>query len=149
MADDELENIPFTSRGMGLRVSRKTKLMGVNGLGMSAPRPVEEGSGQRTVVEVPEQCEKCGAFAVSLLRGADYGMPRRVSCFMCGWNAFLVTPPQAQIVTAVERERGFAAGSRAVVQLPPTTRPVLPRRRDGRRRLPQPRFRHGLHRSLA
>jgi len=136
-SEAELEGIPYTTRGMGLRVGRRTKLMGVNGLGTGIPRAVEgEGLGQRTVVEVPDQCPECDSYMVRLAHEAGtLGVPRRVSCFMCGWDAFLVMPPEAQITTPLERERGFAVGSRVVVKVETAAvRPAQPVRRDGRKR---------------
>lgn len=127
----ELEGIPGTAPGMGLRVSRRTRLMGIMGLGNGLPRPVEEVLAQATLVEVPSSCARCGSAAIMLGRDvAEYGPPRRVSCFMCGWDAFLVLPPLAPVVGCVEIERrGGVVNAEA-----PRVRSARPRRRDRRKR---------------
>lgn len=152
--DPELDGIPGTKRGMGIRVRRSTKLMGVTGLGVVLPRPVDgEGAGQRTVVEVPARCPRKGCDSlhirqplcrgcgrptagerVCLSCGRDGNDDRRVACGTCGWDSYIVTPPQAQVVVPVEREKGLLPGNQAVVKLEGRPRPPARPRRDRRKK---------------
>lgn len=127
-----LDGIPGTAPGMGLRVSKKTRLMGVMGLGNGLPRPIEDGSiEQKTLVEVPEACGRCGSAAITFNRDIETpGPPRRVSCFICGWDAYLVLPPQAPVVGAIEIER---RGATVKIDAPPV-RSARPRRGVDRRK---------------
>ncbi len=134
-ADLELADIPGTAPGMGLRVSRKTRLMGVMGLGVGLPRPVEDVVVQRIVVEVPDVCGRCGSQAIMFNRDIETpGPARRVSCFTCGWDAFLVTAPLAAVTGVVEIERQ-ALGTRTTVKVDaPPVRSARPRRNTDRRK---------------
>ena len=132
--DEQLDGVPGTVPGMGLRVTRrtkKTKMMGVLGLGNGFPRPVEseEPVVQNTLVEIPEECAKCGSAAITFARDiATPGPPRRVSCFTCGWNAFLVLPPLAPVLTIPTIER-HKLGQRELIADPdaPPVRAARPR----------------------
>lgn len=132
---DEIEGIPGTTKGTGLRVSRRTRIMGLTGLGHGLPRPIEEGTEQRVLVEIPDECPSCGSAGVRCAPEPGLGLPRRVSCFSCGWDSFLVRPPQAPVVNDILVERGYGGGHRVLVPLPaPAVRAAAPRRVDRRKR---------------
>jgi hypothetical protein len=111
--------------------------MGVMGLGIGLPRPVEDVVVQQTLVEVPDTCGRCGSFAISFTRQVMLlGLPRRVSCFMCGWDAFLVMPSEAPVIAPIEIEQR-ALGRRATVAADaPPVRSARPRGGIDRRKRP-------------
>jgi hypothetical protein len=125
-----LDGIPGTAPGTGLVVRKKTRLMGVMGLGNGLPRPVEDVVVQKTLVEVPDVCGQCGSAAITFMRSTETSGPaRRVSCFMCGWDAYLVTPSAAPVLGAIEVERrGVVVANDA-----PRVRSARPRRIDRRK----------------
>jgi len=102
----DLNGIPYTTPGAGLRVGRKTKRTGLIGLGEILPRPIV-GAVQSTAIEMPTECGRCKSAALTFQKEtATPGTPRRVSCFMCGWNAFFVTPLLAQAIVLAEPSVG-------------------------------------------
>jgi hypothetical protein len=112
--------------------------MGVMGLGNGLPRPIgEPGVAQKTLVEVPDECGQCGSAAISFTREImALGLPRRVSCFICGWNAFLVMPSEGPVLAPIEIEQR-ALGRRATIQADaPPVRSARPRGGIDRRKHP-------------
>lgn len=109
-SNPELDGIPLTAPGAGLRVSRKrrkTRVMGLLALGDAPPRVVEEVE-HRAFVEMPSICGKCRSLNLVWQRevGTE-GRPRRVFCVVCGWDTFFVMASQAPIpVLTVPVERG-------------------------------------------
>jgi len=116
--------------------------MGVMGLGNGLPRPIEDTE-QRTVVEIPEECGRCGSQAISFNRDIQQrGLPRRVSCFTCGWDAYLVLPSEAPVVGEIEIERQLRGRRTAIKADAPPVRSARPRggvdRRKHRTIMPEP-----------
>lgn len=105
-----------TRNGSGLRVRRKTRLMGLMGLGDAPPRITEDVEQNVFLDSVPSKC-KCGSAAIVFqAEVGQRGVPRRASCFTCGRDWFLVMATDAAIQPDPVKEVGFESrGSKAKV----------------------------------
>jgi hypothetical protein len=142
-ADSELDGIPGTAPGAGLRVGRrkhKTRVMGLMALGDAPPRAIEEAE-QRAFLEMPTECGKCKSSNLIWQHevGTD-GPPRRVWCFSCGWDTFFVMASQGTIpVLTVPVQVGQADPKIEQVRVEDVARRVRPIESAKRRRGPSRR----------
>jgi len=143
-ADEELDGIPGTVPGAGLRVSRKkhkTRVMGLMALGEAPPRAIEEAE-QRAFLEMPTACGKCKS--PNLIWQHEVGTegpPRRVWCFSCGWDAFFVMASQGKIpVLTVPVQVGQVDPKLEQVRVEDVARRVRPIESAKRRRGPTQRI---------
>ena len=87
---------------MGNQRGHHKNLMGLLGLG-NRPPPRWVGVEHRATRLMPEACDKCGATHLQL-------DGRRVSCWLCGWDVFLVTDRVELIPHVLEERRRAPAG---------------------------------------
>lgn len=128
-SDPELDGVPGTAPGAGLRVSRKrkTRVMGLMALGEAPPRAIEDLE-QRAFVEMPTVCGKCGGpHLIWQYEAGTDGPPRRVHCHSCGWDAFFVMASRLVVpVLTVSVEAGQADPELEEVSVENVARRVRP-----------------------